>query len=464
MTRRWLPVGAACGLLVAGSWYWHVGEPDAASVVVRRGTLVSTLTVSGTLRPVDAPVYRSPLVGREAEIVFLAPEGTRVAEGDLVAQLDTTELERDRDRLTQELRQVQMEAQVADIDWQVARGAIDDLQAGEGALTVEESQARLERARRKAMRLRQELAELEPLMARGFLTRDEFARTADALDQAEEELRLASRRAEVLATETRPREQQQATLVLAQKAAQREHVRARLRDVEARVALVAQQIESCSLFARAAGLVVHEPFMNASAPRKIRVGDRVTASQGIVTIPEVARMVVETSASERDMHRLRVGQPATISLEAYPDVRLAGRVLRVGTLARQTGATDDKRFDLLIEVDPGEIDVRPEMTARADVRLAERTGVLLVPITAVAVADGVSVATVAGRQGLETRVVRLGETSDTLVEVTDGLVEGERVALDARAEALSTAPLPAPETTGRNLADVARTGAVLAPR
>jgi HlyD family secretion protein len=460
--RRWLIGAGVCGLVVAGSWYWGAAEPDALSVVVRRGTLVSTLTVSGTLRPVDAPVYRSPLVGREAEIVFLAPEGTRVA--DLVAQLDTTELERDRDRLTQELRQAQMEAQVAEIDWQVARGAIDDLEAGQGALTVEESQARLERARRKAVRLRQELAELEPLMARGFLTRDEFARTADALDQAEEELRLASRRAEVLATETRPREQQQASLVLAQKAAQREHVRARLRDVEARVALVAQQIESCSLFARAAGLVVHESFMNASAPRKIRVGDRVTASQGIVTIPEVARMVVETSASERDMHRLRVGQTASISLEAYPDVRLAGRVLRVGTLARQTGSADDKRFDLLIEVDPGDVDVRPEMTARADVRLAERTGVLLVPINAVAVADGLSVATVAGRQGLETRVVRLGETSDTMAEVIEGLAEGERVSLDARTDLPSAAPAPTPEAAGRNLADVARTGAVLAPR
>ena len=49
-------------------------EPPLVATV-RRGTLTARLTTSGSLRPVQSITYRSPLAGREAEIIDLAPEG-----------------------------------------------------------------------------------------------------------------------------------------------------------------------------------------------------------------------------------------------------------------------------------------------------------------------------------------------------------------------------------------------------
>jgi multidrug resistance efflux pump len=66
--------------------------------------------------------------------------------------------------------------------------------------------------------------------------------------------------------------------------------------------------------------------------RKVRVGDRVSSSQGVVTIPEVDRMLVEGSVGEAEVRRIRAGQRASVRLEAFPDLRLGGRVERVGTL------------------------------------------------------------------------------------------------------------------------------------
>src|SRR5262249_31978917 len=116
------PRAAAAGLVVAslafgGATLWRRTAADAAlTVPVRKGTLSARWTVSGTVKPVQSITYRSPLGGREAEIVSLVPEGTRVGEGDLLVRLDTSELRRELERAVQEQRQARVDLQVAEMD------------------------------------------------------------------------------------------------------------------------------------------------------------------------------------------------------------------------------------------------------------------------------------------------------------------------------------------------------------
>ena len=186
--RRALFVALPAFVIVgAGVGVWRGGAAsDALAATVRRGTLTSTLTLAGVLKPAESITYHSPLGGREAEVMFLAPEGTRVNEGDLVVRLDTTEVERDLQRTAQELRQAQVDLQVADIEVQEARSVIASLESGEGFLSVEEARTRLDLAQRKVDRLREEHDQLRPLLEKGFITRDELKRTADELGRAEE--------------------------------------------------------------------------------------------------------------------------------------------------------------------------------------------------------------------------------------------------------------------------------------
>src|SRR5262249_19054870 len=198
-----------------------------------------------------------------------------------------------------------------------------------------------------------------------------------------------------------------------------QNARSRLEEARSRVKSLQEDIENCSLYARAAGLVVYEESLGASPRRKIRVGDRVTGSQGLVTIPEVKRMLVEASVPETDVHRLSPGQPADVRLDAYPAVRLSGKVTRVGTLARVSAERpfEEKRFDLIVELDASEADLRPEMTARVDVLVGERKDVLLVPVNAVFERQGLTVCHVLHALRVETRQVELGEADDAAVEV-----------------------------------------------
>lgn len=431
---RLLAAAAAVVFALTALGYWARARADDAMVAaVTRGELTARLTSSGTLKPIQSITYRSPIPGRDVEIRDLAAEGSRVETGDVLVRLDTTDLEIELGRVRQEHRQAEMDLQVAEGEWDEAGAEVKAVTEGEGALTVEEARSALLRTQKKAERLRQEYEQLKPLLDKGYITREELARTQDQLDEAEEELVLARRRTDVVVQLTHPREQKRAALLLAQKAAQLGNARTRVTETELRLNLLVKLVEGCTIRARGSGLVVYEENLNANPRRKLRIGDRVFATQGIVTIPEVNRMLVEASVGEAEVHRVRPGQPAEVRIEAFPDLKLTGKVTRVGALASTSPSRpfDDKRFDLIITLDPTTAELRPEMSIRADVIVGTRRDVLMVPVTAVFNQQGTRVVYLVAASGTEMRAVELGESNDRMIEIVSGLREGERVSLTA---------------------------------
>ena len=444
LTSRRTAVAVVIGVCAATVFvYWtRAGADDSMVATVTRGELTARLTSSGTLKPIQSLTYRSPIPGRDVEIRDLAPEGSRVNAGDVLVRLDTTDLEIELARVRQELRQAELDLQVAEGEWDEAGAEVKAVTEGEGALTVEEARSILQRAQTKAARLRQEYEHLKPLLEKGYITRDELARTADQLEAAEQELVLARKRNDIIVQLSHPREQKRAALALSQKTAQLGHSRTRAAEAQIRLDTLVRLIDGCTIRARSPGLVVYEENLSANPRRKLRIGDRVFATQGIVTIPEVKRMLVEASVSEGEVHRVQAGQAAEVRVEAFPDLKLTGTVTRVGTLASSSASRpfDDKRFDLIITLDPTDAELRPEMSIRADVIVGTRTDVLMVPVTAVFNHQGSRVVYVTGAGKTETRHVDLGESDDRVVEIVAGLREGERVSLTSPAAAPPAAP------------------------
>jgi HlyD family secretion protein len=415
---------------VAGAFVLsHVDPPY--TVRVHRGTLRLTLTETGVLRPAESVTYRSPLTGRELEITFLVPEGTRVGEGDLIIRLDTADLEKEYQRAVQDVRQAQMDVRSAVVDREEAKAALDSLEGGAASLGLDEARAQLRVAEMKVERLRSEYKGLKPLMEKGFITRDELERSSFELEQAEAELQLARKKADIYVKRTYPQDRERARLLLDQKTAQEANAQQRVVETTSRAHELEAAIDGCSVYAERPGLVVYEELLSANPRRKIRVGDRVTRSQGIITIPEVSRMVVEASVDEASVHKVHPGLPATIRLDAYPDLLLTGKVARVGTMAQSSADRpfEDKRFDLVVDVDSSKADLRPEMTARVDVLLGELKDRLWLPVNAVFEEDGILVAHVRGLWRNDVRRVQIGESNDSQVEIVAGLREGERVSL-----------------------------------
>lgn len=426
-----LAAGLAGSVLAAGLLGLRGSPADdsAFTWVVDRGDLVAELVEAGTLRAARSLTYRSPVNGRELEIVQLTEEGSRVVEGDVLARLETRDLEADLRQAESNVQDVALARQVADLELLEATAELESTRDGEGALTLEESRANLTLTEKKVDRLQREVRNLEPLLERGFITGEELERSQAELEAAEAELTIARRRARVLVEQTHPVGQRRAELQLAQKRAQRDAVNRRLVAARRRVAEIGGLIERCTIRARGPGLIVHEEFMASSPRRKVRIGDRVTPSQGIVRVVEVSRMLVDTSVPERSVHRVHPGQPVTVRLEAFPDLALSGRVASIGVLARiaRERMVETKRFDVTVELDPAAAELRPEMTARVDIRVGERRDVVRLPVNALFERDGMTMVNALRGGRAELRQVELGEQNRQFAEVVAGVGEGDRV-------------------------------------
>jgi multidrug efflux pump subunit AcrA (membrane-fusion protein) len=413
-------------------WLRPTTTPAAADdVAVVTGPMAVRLIESGTLRPGRAVTYRSPLEGREVEVTFLAPEGLQVQPGDLVARLDPTLLVKELERTEQTLAQARLELRVMDDQLDEMQAAVRATEGGDDSIDVEEAAVALTLTERQLERAKREVSELTPLLAAGYITRDELDRAVLDAEQREAAARLARRRLDALRNQVQPQNRQKAQLQAAQQAARQRFAADRLHDLEGQVAALRGAIDACAIYADAGGLVVYEENMSANPRRRVRVGDRVTPSQGLITIPEIDRMVIETSVREVDVHQVAVGLPVAIRLDAFPDQVLTGAVELVGTLARSPmdRPYDEKRYEARVTVPASPLPLRPDMTARVEIRVAERKAATLLPITAVFERDGRKVAHVVRAGGVETRPLELGLFDGTYFEVLSGVAPGDRVRL-----------------------------------
>ena len=433
--RRLLFVIIGLALLGATGLLAVRGRPAAnANTVwtVERGPLVVVLTEPGTLRAARSTSYRSPVNGREAEIVHLVPEGLHVGDGDLLVRLETRDLDAELRQAVDSVHEAELAVRVADLELLEATAGLESTVDGEG-LAHRRGEPHQPGAGGTSgfSGCAAEVESLEPLLEQGFITGDELERSRDDLETAEAELAIARRRASVLVEQTHPVATRRAELQLAQKRAQRQAVERRLAAARRRVAEIGDLIERCTIYAAGPGLVVYEEFMASSPRRKVRLGDRVTPSQGIVRVVDVSRMLVDASVPERSVHRVHPHQPVVVRLEAFPELELSGRIATVGALARTTfdRQLDGRRFDVTVELDPSEAALRPEMTARVDVLVEDRQDVVRVPINAVFESGGMTLLNVLRGRRVEPRQVELGEQNQRFVEVVAGIVPGDRVML-----------------------------------
>jgi hypothetical protein len=118
--------------------------------------------------------------------------------------------------------------------------------------------------------------------------------------------------------------------------------------------------------------------------------------------------------------------------EARPQLELSGKVVSVNQIPVQQGnnGEDVRYFQGIVKLDQSGVGLKPGMTARVEIILPPRPDVLAVLHRAVVADQGRKVCWVLRDDQLVRRDVRLGQATPNLVEVLEGLAEGEPVALD----------------------------------
>jgi len=130
--------------------------------------------------------------------------------------------------------------------------------------------------------------------------------------------------------------------------------------------------------------IVKSPIDGIVLTRTIEPGQTVAASftapQLFIIAEKLERMKLEVAIAEADIGRVAPGQPATFTVDAWPDRAYTASVTVVsyGSAVTQNVVT----YETDLEVSNDDLSLRPGMTATADIRVAESKGVYLVPAAA----------------------------------------------------------------------------------
>jgi RND family efflux transporter MFP subunit len=393
--RRRIALVGGLFLLAAVGTVWRIAgrEGDDLLFTVSRGRLDVTVEASGEVFAERSVSVTAPPVRWRLQVIWLVKEGTTVREGDLLVRFDPGELQKELSEKEAELRSLEAE--------------IQQKRAQLAALENE-----------YAMQLMG--AQLDYDLARVQLVEDEGLVPRKELDQARLRLQNAGERLE--RTKSKLEAEREAA------ASQGRILEVRRKNAQSQYDFAVDSLKKMEIRAPSSGLVVVNEIWKGSEESKVQVGDSVWPGFAIIALPDFATLQVKVWASEVDAGILREGQPCTVSLDAFPDLSLPGKVRSVGQVGtkREYDAAK-KEFEVVIGLDRLDERLKPGMTARASIVVATHSGVLSVPIESVRQEEGGAWVQVRERFGTRAAKVVLGDRNATHIIVKDGLADGDRI-------------------------------------
>jgi len=179
-----------------------------------------------------------------------------------------------------------------------------------------------------------------------------------------------------------------------------------------------------------ADTVVRSPFGGVVAQRLVSVGDYVTKGMKVAIVVRVNPLRAQLTIPEQSVSAVAIGQPVNFEVDAYPGRRFEGKVKYVAPSlqADQRALT----VEALVPNPNGEL--KPGLFATARIEQPARTPGVLVPTASVVVASGTSRVFVVNGDHVEERIVTTGQPVGDLIEITNGLKAGERVATKSVAQ------------------------------
>ena len=168
-----------------------------------------------------------------------------------------------------------------------------------------------------------------------------------------------------------------------------------------------------------------EDEWRAVAENFVDQGDTVSANSPLISVVDLDPVTGVIFVTEKDYGRLRTGQQADLTTDAYPGRTFSGRVARISPVFRET--TRQARVEL--SVDNPDQDLKPGMFVRISLVLASVPDAVIVPESALARRGGnIGVFLIDDGNGDETREANRKETRTvTWQEVVPGIQEQDRV-------------------------------------
>ena len=320
----------------AGAWRWAMpaaaDAPAYRTAVLARGPLLATVAASGAVNPVTQVSVGTQVSGQIKDLYV--DFNSEVKAGQLIARLDPETFE--------------YRVQSAQADLDAARASVLTAQANAMAM-----QAAISRARVDLAEAERDQARKQDLAAQNFIAQSEADKARALANSSRESLKVAEAQASVAAAQV-----QTAQASVAQRAAVLG---------QARIDLARTRITS--------------PVSGIVIKRTIERGQTVAASlqapELFVIAQNLSDMQVEASIDESDVGRIRLGQKASFTVDAFPGQSFEGEVRQLRKAA--LNVANVVTYVAVVRFSNASGRLLPGMTANVRVQTDALADVLKVP-------------------------------------------------------------------------------------
>jgi len=473
--RMFINIAVAALVLVAVVVFL-IRRKDAPKVIeglipgtVERRNIVDAVSATGSVTAQTGAMVKigSQITGRIKHL--FADVGTQVKAGQTIAELDLPDLqaqvrqaqatrELNERRLSEQLAGVALQTTTSRTDIQRAQAAVEVAQTAlrqaqdTANLQVATAQASVTQAQANAKNSSLSLTRNEQLFQKGYVAQadvDNARAQADVnsaqLSSAQENLNLVKTKVQSDTASARAQlDQAQAALVAAQAGTAQNAIKeqqvqeARQAVAQSQAALAVTQADSDKSFIRS-------PISGTVIQLAQQEGETIAAGLSaptLIIVADLNRLQVDAFVDETDIGQVRLGQPATITVDAYPKHPFQGRVVKIasGSTMQQNVVT----YDVTIALDnPGRL-LKPDMTATANIIVAQRDNVLAVPVDAVkpGTKGGSTVIVMTqgpgGKEEFKSVPVQTGVSDGDHTEIVSGLEEGQTVVVSGQVPGLTS--------------------------
>lgn len=362
---RWLALLVLALLALFGGRYLadfsaNTAEPAYRFAKVDRGSIVATVSATGTINPITTVIVSSQLSGQVVEI--LADYNSEVKADQVVARLNSDQIRARLDAARADLAQSRAQRLVTEAQIERARSEIERAKA-----TAADATAQIARNEALLAETERVFARQTELQSRGFAAQATLD-TARAQRDAQRAA-LASARAQL---EGAKAQQQTLTADLHVAEAQLVSVAATIAQREAVVRQIEVDLRNTEIKSPVDGVVIQ---------RNVELGQTVAASLQAPTLfliaDDLRQMEIAANVDEADVGRVLDGQRVTFNVNAYPGRTFEGRVKQV-RLGSQT-VQNVVIYTAIVSVENPRLELKPGMTANLRVETERRDDVLRVP-------------------------------------------------------------------------------------
>lgn len=382
----------AFAFLYVFNWITSRDKESVFLTEVSRGKFEIAVISTGELMAENYVEIKGPAFGQgndvrstSLRITDLIPEGTEVKKGDYIASLDRTELENELKNIQDRITSMEQELEMMILDTAVQMNSIRD-QITNQVHNVEEAEMRYRNSKYESPMIQRD-AEIDYGQAQRVL--DQLNRSYTLRD-AQTKVNILNRKM-WLGRMTRRMEDYQNTLA------------------------------QFTITAPIDGMVIYyrNRFgMKRKVGQMINVVDRIVA-----TIPDLTTMISKVFISEVEISKIKKGQRATVTVDAFPDKVYTGEVIFVANIGEKLPNTDSKVFEVQVKLDGTDMNLRPSMTTNNKIMIETFEDVKYIPIECVHTGPD-SIPVVYTKSGYR-QPVKLGESNDKNIIVLDGLNEGD---------------------------------------